>query len=801
MARRASALATIVILSFVLSLFRPRWGLSQGRDAFGSSLASRAFLLAAETPGLVAPTHPASSAETTPLQGPNTIEGTGFGSSGFSSFCGWAVSLSITGMVLTFTSRERRVRMRGAWRRAMSFSMNAFARWRSGGMVAQAVSPSSYAAALLNPPTLEFLCRQTYEEEDDSDDEFQRNVHNRRMQKTRSMPAMAGKFMPCISPSEVDEERMASTTRHEQTRHPPAPTLLQHRQVQCKGGTGTHSSKSDSDEMFSQLPTLQDLRRMFIVQAARAQCSKAAVKEAIATLNQSQRRYHVQFQENDATQIYDMLSKNGTERVSAHSFAVEMRQLLLALASCDQLSLPQLRSIMAAAFDRFDYNEDGVLSIGEFSAALRSFNIQLGQEETETLLRFLSLAPTERQDVSPVLEREDLTEAEGAKLTVEDQFLAAVNGVKEQLESSTGWNNAVKIAEKVTHCLQEPGSPRSQVKRLMNLGRTELASATEISLTLAWVSMVVLHHSQLHPDAAAFEQIGDALDDFTGAVRDVFQAMPMGPALLSGVLGLAKIQKDYVAMDVDEALLYARYFLPRGCSQSLFHKLLTMAGCHWGTVSAGLPVEGHGELRILVRGKAVRTHGGEKVELLPGAFLTSREEAVEDVTYMAWDMEKLNACIDSVKDLELKELAQKMLEEAACGEHEAPVRASDDGWFSPVGEALESQAKRRGLVSSSLCPECLCRILSKPNMSLREKLDQVHAWIVSSKHEICDSLEAAGDLAALFSLLSALSTHSATLSSENFSQLAPLLILLADVISKNCSGQSHEAQSSEDAET
>lgn len=40
----------------------------------------------------------------------------------------------------------------------------------------------------------------------------------------------------------------------------------------------------------------------------------------------------------------------------------------------------------------------------------------------------------------------------------------------------------------------------------MNLGRTELASATEISLTLAWVSMVVLHHSQLHPDAAAFEQ-------------------------------------------------------------------------------------------------------------------------------------------------------------------------------------------------------------------------------------------------------------------------------------------------------
>eukprot|EP00438_Fugacium_kawagutii_P010543 Skav214540 [mRNA] locus=scaffold410:589070:596873:+ [translate_table: standard] len=46
----------------------------------------------------------------------------------------------------------------------------------------------------------------------------------------------------------------------------------------------------------------------------------------------------------DAKKFYAMLSKNGTEEVSAHSFAVEMRQLLSALDSCDQLSLPQLRA-------------------------------------------------------------------------------------------------------------------------------------------------------------------------------------------------------------------------------------------------------------------------------------------------------------------------------------------------------------------------------------------------------------------------------------------------------------------------
>ncbi|CAK9029263.1 unnamed protein product [Durusdinium trenchii] len=128
-----------------------------------------------------------------------------------------------------------------------------------------------------------------------------------------------------------------------------------------------------------------------------------------------------------------------------------------------------------------------------------------------------------------------------------------------------------------------------------------------------------------------------------------------------------------------------------------------------------------------------------------------------------------------------------MLEDARCVcDADSASSALPGQWETPVdavGAALERQAQRRGLPSTSGASEALCRILAKP-IGPREKLDQFHAWILSSKDEILDGVEAVGDLVGLCSLLSALSTHSATLSPENFSQLAPLLILLADLASK-----------------
>lgn len=674
-------------------------------------------------------------------------------------------------------------------------------------------SPSSYAAALMHPPTLDFLRGQHAEEDSDEEEPFPNARRGPAFGKTRSLPS---RLALATEDSDEDSPRPSAWT-FQKTNSLPTPccqlpettlvlgdakddaprstvarTLLEQRPVQtCKGWTPELSSKPQlAEEVFSQIPSVQNLRRMFIVKVSQMESCEAAVHAATEELN---RTCKVGFQDSDAERIYSMLSQNGKDEISCQSFAVGMRELLCALTSCgSQLSLPQLRIIMATAFDRFDRNDDGVLSVEEFSSALRSFDIHMGIEETASLLRFLG--PVCEQE-SPVLEREDLANVDGSELTLEEKCSAAVNAMQEKVKSAIGWNTAVQIGEKVNECWQEPGSPGHKVQRLLDLGHKELATATEASLTVAGIAAVLLHHSQFHADAAFFEQMHDAVDDFMGAVKDL-EASVILPALVSGALGLAKTQKDSVALDVEEAFLYVRYFLSKGCSQSLFHKLINLADCHWGSVSAGEPLpEAKGELQILVRGKVVMKHGEDEVELLPGAFLNSccdsqqppEEVALEDVTYVAWDTEKLQECIEHSKDANLKSLVQEMLEDARCVcDADSASSALPGQWETPVdavGAALERQAQRRGLPSTSGASEALCRILAKP-IGPREKLDQFHAWILSSKDEILDGVEAVGDLVGLCSLLSALSTHSATLSPENFSQLAPLLILLADLASK-----------------
>ncbi|CAJ1387261.1 unnamed protein product [Effrenium voratum] len=69
-----------------------------------------------------------------------------------------------------------------------------------------------------------------------------------------------------------------------------------------------------------------------------------------------------------------MISKNGKEELNGQAFAAVVRELLSALSS-RELTLSQLRVVFATAFDQFDMNEDGIISVDEFTAALRSYNI------------------------------------------------------------------------------------------------------------------------------------------------------------------------------------------------------------------------------------------------------------------------------------------------------------------------------------------------------------------------------------------------------------------------------------------
>ncbi|CAK9029265.1 unnamed protein product [Durusdinium trenchii] len=661
--RRSSTLG----IGLLLAGLGAAWNV--GGKVISASAPARTFLLAAETrQAIPVPPAPKGSGVDAMNTGSTGLDHPGPGSAGGGGrFCGWAC-FSLTSVAVVLCSRERRQKMRGAWRRMMVRARALAAPWLQIVLPAEAPSsPSSYAAALMHPPTLDFLRGQHAEEDSDEEEPFPNARRGPAFGKTRSLPS---RLALATEDSDEDSPRPSAWT-FQKTNSLPTPccqlpettlvlgdakddaprstvarTLLEQRPVQtCKGWTPELSSKPQlAEEVFSQIPSVQNLRRMFIVKVSQMESCEAAVHAATEELN---RTCKVGFQDSDAERIYSMLSQNGKDEISCQSFAVGMRELLCALTSCgSQLSLPQLRIIMATAFDRFDRNDDGVLSVEEFSSALRSFDIHMGIEETASLLRFLG--PVCEQE-SPVLEREDLANVDGSELTLEEKCSAAVNAMQEKVKSAIGWNTAVQIGEKVNECWQEPGSPGHKVQRLLDLGHKELATATEASLTVAGIAAVLLHHSQFHADAAFFEQMHDAVDDFMGAVKDL-EASVILPALVSGALGLAKTQKDSVALDVEEAFLYVRYFLSKGCSQSLFHKLINLADCHWGSVSAGEPLpEAKGELQILVRGKVVMKHGEDEVELLPGAFLNSccdsqqppEEVALEDVTYVAWDTEKL----------------------------------------------------------------------------------------------------------------------------------------------------------------
>jgi len=526
-----------------------------------------------------------------------------------------------------------------------------------------------------------------------------------------------------------------------------------------------------SSESAEPLPTLLNLSRLFMVSSVKTRTDREAMAEAVRELNA---RYHVGFQESDAVRIYNMISKNGKEELNGQAFAAVVRELLSALSS-RELTLSQLRVVFATAFDQFDMNEDGIISVDEFTAALRSYNITVHAAEAATLLRFLNAKceeeasdelETDLSEQEVHLEREALAES----ASVEEQFQAALASAQEKLAETSGWNSAMKMLG------------RSAGKS----GSESLAEVAELAVTAAGVGLVLMNHGQLIEThlTSQFWSAWDALGDFADTAQDLSQSVPMLPVLFSGLVGVAKAQKEPVALDENEALLYARSFHPKGCSLNLFHKLIAQAECHWGSVPANGALECDREIRILVRGKGQRSTGSGPVEVLPGSVLQSEGSqalATETAMYIAWDKVKLQEYIAHVKDQKVIALVQELFKESNCGSPPSKAQQDSDepGWLSPVRSALMLQAKRKGLACSSLCPESLHRIWTKPKTSLREKLDQCRALMLNSADEILDSLEALSDLSSACSLMVALGNKTATLSPHNALQLAPILILVS----------------------
>eukprot|EP00930_Biecheleria_cincta_P029642 TRINITY_DN20590_c0_g1_i1.p1 TRINITY_DN20590_c0_g1~~TRINITY_DN20590_c0_g1_i1.p1 ORF type:complete len:887 (-),score=161.66 TRINITY_DN20590_c0_g1_i1:323-2956(-) len=572
-----------------------------------------------------------------------------------------------------------------------------------------------------------------------------------------------------------------------------------------------------------------------------------AMEKAIEELNE---RYNCGFNASDAPRLHTFLSKGG-RNISREDFTTGMEDLLQGLhAVRHQLSLQQLRVVMASAFERFDENGDGSICAEEFAAALQASDIFLGQNQIYVLHRFLAQTAESKEacaQQTPAFDRSNLRAPEKS-ISLEEQCKAAIDGAVKNLARATGWNGATEMATRVAKAVSLPGSPKTRASRGLAaaLGSDQetaghVADVAELAASVAGAAFVLLHVHLAGPEAgmSSPDMLGpmsSTAHSLASAMGDLLQEGPMGPLLLSGLLGAAKAlpSSDLGAMDHNEALLFARTFHDRGCSQALFHKLLACGSFRWASAEAGesLTAAPDGrELRILVRGKGLVQRGGSGFEEVPHGSTISTNHysqaagdaskldivAADQVQYVAWDLQKLQDYLANAHDDRLTDLVQQLKDDAkflalnhglqnpgtpchirsspkgsSKGKCHSPGRmiggnfqnghigiGSSAGWLSPVRAAMACQARRKGLSRCSQLSNDLQHVLSKPTASWSERLDQCKALIWDSADELMESLEAAVDLASACSVLAALAGSSAEMSPDDLLQLAPLLIMLS----------------------
>jgi len=577
------------------------------------------------------------------------------------------------------------------------------------------------------------------------------------------------------------------------------------------------ASMADSVNSEKHVPSLLELGRIYSNLTwieSDGSMGVAALEEAIEELND---RFRVGLQKNDAPQLLAYLKGiaevEDVGTINRQGFTVGLRDLLLAIDTAGkQLSLAQLRLVMMSAFERFDMNNDGEICPDEFAAALDSIGFSLTQREILVLHRFLA-APVA---ASTTIQRDALTAPAEESLSLEDQCRKAIEGAMAKVSESTGLSGASKLVDRIARAMQTPGDAMQRAKRgyAVLCGKSSsqeglLADATELAVSVSGTALVLMHVHLNGPDAASLtsmaelaDQAGDVAESLVNAIGDLFQSGgPLAPVLLSGLLGAAKAlpKQELVALEENEALLFARNFHDKNCSQGLFQKLLATAGCSWKTAEAGDSLQDSSELKIIVRGEAT---AGD-VDLLPGTVIGSSPEATAKMrtTYVAWDLQELNKA--AKQDRRLTDLVKKLKEDSSQWNEQPNVQRtgswmtafgsptalrvghigstspSASGWFSPVGAAIRTQAQRKGLPRCSQLSEGLQRVLAKPEASLKEKLDQCGALVWDGIDEITESVEAAADLAGACSVLAALGQNAGATSADDLLQLAPLWILLA----------------------
>lgn len=277
------------------------------------------------------------------------------------------------------------------------------------------------------------------------------------------------KLAPCDdSESDVESGRRNSNGRRAMKKRKTEPPMRLRSFTEGEGGLAqtswAYQQKSNISKLQArskQIPSYLDLEEIYdsMVPQGNSCITPALLKDVVKVLNQ---RYSVDFQESDAERLHLMM-KAGNDSVTRVQFIETTFSLLRAVKSAKvPLSFSQLRLIMGTAFERFDTNADGDLSLEEFSAALLSFDINIPEKQTKILLQFLS---QETSGTAMVLNKEDFA-MKGASSSSEEQLLEAVVTAKDKVADFTGWRSAVEIKDKVASICLGEGNMSQKMKRL-----------------------------------------------------------------------------------------------------------------------------------------------------------------------------------------------------------------------------------------------------------------------------------------------------------------------------------------------
>lgn len=348
------------------------------------------------------------------------------------------------------------------------------------------------------------------------------------------------------------------------------------------------------------------------------------------------------------------------------------------------VTMEQLRVVLLIAFNHFDLDCDGHLSLQEFCVAIVGLGLKLELNDAAYLYDFLGVSKCKEERA---LDWNGVTSALGG----------LVEGAARSAQTTI--NN---VAQDVQCLFSETSAP---AKRALSLAVSQhAADAAEAAIDIFGITVTVQEVVQaLHECAQA------------NICPDIACIGPLAVVLLAMAARAAK-EVDAITvkeMSEDEALLYAVCFHGQDFTQAQFQRLVGCRNFRWGEAEPGeVLADGasSGTVKCLVRGgAAVVAEGGHQMPLSIGNFIGD-VAALDDVTrseetvvatcktvYVEWDAKDLRECLDHDDKASVRMgvlLADQMMER---------WRQLADFRWSSEGDAERYQ---RGLVQTQQAEPC-----------------------------------------------------------------------------------------------